>query len=67
MTNSMNPQLQNHVKNGQRAAQLEALSGDVELVLEHVLSPFRWEILDVPVEGENKTRRRGVGKIAGQD
>ena len=26
----------------------QALSGDVERVLEHVTSPFRWELLEVP-------------------
>jgi hypothetical protein len=59
MTKDMNPQLPNHVTTGQRAAQLEAQSSDVEQGLEHISSPFRRKILDVPVQGKNKTRRTG--------
>jgi hypothetical protein len=63
MTKDMNPQLPNQPNSGKRYAQLESQSSDVEQVLEHISSPFRWEILDVPVEGKNKTRRHRVKKL----
>jgi hypothetical protein len=36
---------------------------DIEQVLEHVTSPYRWEILDVPVAAEpGKPGRRSLKK-----
>ena len=36
---------------------------DVEQVMEHVSSPFRWEILDVPLnEQPKKDKRHGTKK-----
>lgn len=63
MKEYLNPQSQNRIKTGQRSAQLQAQSSDVEQVLEHISSPFRWEILDVAVEGKNKTRPHGMRKL----
>jgi len=35
---------------------------DVEQVLEHVTSPYRWEILDVPVYEPDKSGCRSIKK-----
>jgi len=59
MTKTRKSKTGSDVKIVQVSAPYTAMFEDVEQVLEHVTSPFRWEILDVPLDEQKKSDATG--------